>query len=168
MLRTTSSSAGGLERALLAFLIYGAIEGLLKRLTGYAWYIYPIKDVFFLVLLARWVTAPRDAASDRRPPLSLLLAGYLGIVGLEMLNPYLKSFVAGLAGIRASYMYAVLYFIAYRVFGTEAAVRRLARVLGLLSVVTALGAMAESSLGLEWVDEQQVQVMIKATYWGTS
>ena len=161
-------ATGYVETALLAFLVYGAVEGLFKRLTGYAWYIYPIKDLFFLVLLARWVTASRDAASDRRPPLSLLLAGYLGIVGLEVLNPYLKSYVAGLAGIRASYMYAVLYFIAYRVFGAEAPVRRMAGVLGLLSVVTALGAMVESTLGLEWVNEQQVQVMIKATYWGTS
>jgi len=157
-----------LEWATLAFLTYGVFEGLLKRLTGYAWYIYPIKDLFFLILLARWVTVLRNGAADRRPPLFSLLVGYLAIVILELLNPNLPSLVAGLAGIRASYMYAVLYFIAYRIFGSEASLRRLALLLGFLTVVTALGAIVESSLGLEWVYEHQVQVMIKAEYLGAS
>jgi len=157
-----------LERALVAFLVYGAFEGLLKRLTGYAWYVYPIKDLFFLYVLASWIRVPSRRGTRSRSPLSLLLGAYLALIGLEVLNPYLPSVVAGLVGVRASYMYAVLYFIAFRAFDTEERVIRLARWIGCLAVVTALGAMVEAWLGVEWVYENKVQVMINATYLGVS
>jgi len=157
-----------LERALVAFLVYGAFEGLLKRLTGYAWYVYPIKDLFFLYVLASWIRVPSRRGTRSRSPLSLLLGTYLVLIGVEILNPYLPSVVAGLVGVRASYMYAVLYFIAFRAFDTEERVIRLARWIGCLAVVTALGAMVEAWLGVEWVYENKVQVMINATYLGVS
>ena len=148
--------------------MYGAFEGLLKRLTGYAWYVYPIKDLFFLYVLASWIRVPSRRGTRSRSPLSLLLGTYLVLIGVEILNPYLPSVVAGLVGVRASYMYAVLYFIAFRAFDTEERVIRLARWIGCLAVVTALGAMVEAWLGVEWVYENKVQVMINATYLGVS
>ncbi len=166
--RVVSHATDRLERVLLAFLFYGAFEGLLKRLTGYAWYIYPIKDVFFLIVLAHWAMLGRTGGASARPPLALLLAFYLGLVGVQALNPHLPSFVLWLAGVRTSYMYALLYFIAFQTFGTEERVVRLARWLGTLAVITALGAMIESMLGLEWVYRHKLQVFINATYLGVS
>jgi hypothetical protein len=157
-----------LERALVAFLVYGAFEGLLKRLTGYAWYVYPIKDLFFLYVLASWVRLPSRRGACSRSPLSLLLGAYLALIGVEILNPYLPSVLVGLIGVRASYMYAVLYFIAFRAFDTEGRMIRLGRWIGCLAVITALGAMAEALLGLNWVYDNRLQVKIAAYYMGVS
>jgi hypothetical protein len=159
---------GRLEGALLGFVIYGAFEGLLKRLTGYAWYVYPVKDLFFFCMLAIWISTPREHGVRSRPPLSFVLWTYLIIVGFQVFNPYLPSVIAGLVGIKASYMYAIVYFVVFRALDTESRVKRLARWVGGLAVLTAVGAMAESSLGLEWVYENKVQVMINATYMGIS
>jgi hypothetical protein len=166
--RAESRATSRLERVLLVFLIYGAFEGLLKRLTGYAWYLYPIKDVLFVVVLAHWAMLRRADRASRHPPFSLVLGFYLGMVGVEALNPHLPSTFLWLAGVKTSYMYALLYFVAYRAFCTEERALRLARLLGGLAVITALGAVVESLLGREWIYEHKLQAFVNATYLGVS
>jgi len=157
-----------LEWVFLAFVIYSAFEGLLKRLTGYSLYIYPIKDLFFLVVLLHWALLGRARATLGGPPYTLLLVSYIGLVAVQALNPHLPSVFMWLAGVRTSYMYALLYFVAYQTFRTEGQVIRLARCLGALAVITALGAMAESMLGIEWVYRHKLQVFTSAIYLGIS
>jgi len=170
---TPIESAGGsatrrLERVLLLFLTYCAIEGFLKRVTGYAWYIYPVRDILFIVVVGYWVTFRRRGASFDNPPYPRLLSFYLGLVCVEALNPHLPSLFVWLAGVRTSYMYALLYFVAFRVFDTEERVVRLARWIGVIAVITALGAMIESVLGLDWVYRNNVRTFINAVYVGAS
>jgi O-antigen ligase/polysaccharide polymerase Wzy-like membrane protein len=167
--RGASLATQRLERILLTFLIYGAFEGLLKRVTGYAWYVYPVKDLLFLFVLAQWVMLWRTGASSpTRAPFSVLLWLYLGLVCVEALNPHLPSVFVWLAGVRTSYMYTLLYFVGYDTFRTEERVQRLARMLAGLAVVTALGAMIESILGREWIYEHKLQAFVNATYLGVS
>jgi len=156
------------ERLLLCFLIYGALEGLLKRLTGYAWYVYPIKDVFFGLVLGYWILNRRFYNLPQRPPYLVLVVGYLGLVAVEALNPHLASFPMWVAGMRTSYMYVILYLVAFQVFRSNPQLVRLAKVLGGIAVVTALGAIVESSLGLYWVKQHQLQAYIDASYLGVS
>jgi hypothetical protein len=156
-----------LERALLAFLAYGAVEGAVKRVTGFSWYVYPIKDGFFLALMIAWLS-DRDEEGDRERPLFALLVVYLVVVALEVFNPYLPSIMTGIVGVRGSYLYAVLYFVAYRVFRDAQAVRRFARLAGVFTVVTAVGAVVEARLGIDWVYEHRLQVMTTANYLGAS
>lgn len=157
-----------LQRVLLAFLIYSAFEGLLKRLTGFAWYIYPIKDLFFLIVLFHWAALRPSGGTLGRTPFTLLLVFYLSLVAVQALNPHLPTYVMWLAGVRTSYMYVLLYFVAYRAFCTEERIVRLAIWLGALAVITALGAMVESLLGLEWVYRHRLQVFVEPIYLGAS
>lgn len=166
--RPSSQATNRLQRVLVAFLIYGAFEGLLKRLTGFAWYIYPIKDIFFLIVLFHWATLRPSGGASSRTPFTLHLVFYLSLVGVQALNPYLPTYVMWLAGVRTSYMYVLLYFVAYRAFCTEERIVRVARWLGALAVITALGAMVESLLGLEWVYRHNLQVFVEPVYVGTS
>ena len=161
-------TTGRLENLFLVFLIYGAFEGLLKRLTGFAWYIYPIRDILFLVVVVQWATLPRANPASSRPPLFFLLWLYLALVAVQALNPHLPTVLIWLAGVRTSYMYALLFFVAYRAFGTAERIERLARVVGVLAVITAIGAMIESSLGIEWVYAHKLEVFINASYVGAS
>jgi hypothetical protein len=90
------------------------------------------------------------------------------LVAVQALNPHLPTVLIWLAGVRTSYMYALLYFVAYQTFGTTERIEHLARVLGALAVITAAGAMIESSLGLEWVYAHDLEVFINPAYLGAS
>jgi hypothetical protein len=155
-----------LELALLAFLVYGAFEGLLKRVTGYATWLYPIKDLFFLAVVAAWLG--HQAPSPRRSPAWKLCVAFLSIATLEIFNPYLPSLVFGLAGLRASYIYAVLFFIGWRVYDSDEKVVRLARWMAFIVIITGVGAIGEVQMGRDWVEENGLQVAVDASYLGTS
>src|SRR2546425_10632473 len=95
--RRTAAVASGLRRlevAVLIFVLYGAVEGLIKRLTGYSVWVYPLKDLFFAAVLMAWLTMPRSAST--RSPARGLCAAYFLIAALQMLNPYLPNPVVGI------------------------------------------------------------------------
>jgi O-antigen ligase/polysaccharide polymerase Wzy-like membrane protein len=157
-----------LERLFLVFLTYCAFEGLVKRTTGYAWYVYPIRDLLLFTVLVYWATLQWRGRPSRVPPFSLILWFYLGLVCVEALNPHLPSIVLWLAGVRTSYVYVLLYFVAFRVFDTQERVVRLAEWVGVIAIITAVGAMIESALGLDWVYRNNVRAFINAVYVGAS
>ena len=161
-------AARRLHWVFLALVVYSGVEGLLKRLTGYSLYVYPIKDLFYLVVLLHWAFLGRARATSGNPPYALLLMAYVSLVFVQALNPHLPSIFIWLAGVRTSYQYVLLYFVAYQAFRTEEQVLRLTHFLGVLAVVTALGSMIESTLGLDWIYRHKVQVFISAIYMGAS
>ncbi|MBI4219010.1 MAG: O-antigen ligase family protein [Chloroflexi bacterium] len=165
---SVSPAVARLGTTIIAFLVYGAFEGLLKRLTRYAWYIYPIKDVFFLAIVLAWVASLSDREPPLRPPFRRILLAYVAVGTAQVFNPYLPSVVAGLTGLRADYMFATLFFFTFQALRTSGQVQRLARVIGGVAMITAVGAIAESLLGLQWVYQNELQVAITANYFGAS
>lgn len=94
-------AARRLHWVFLAFVVYSGVEGLLKRLTGYSLYVYPIKDLFYLVVLLHWAFLARARATSGNPPYALLLMAYVSLVFVQVLNPHLPSIFIWLAGVRS-------------------------------------------------------------------
>ncbi|HVZ23540.1 MAG TPA: hypothetical protein VG871_20850 [Vicinamibacterales bacterium] len=142
-------------RLLFLYLVYGTFEVAVKRLTHFAWYVYPIKfGLFFLVVAAWWTARPSIAAHRLRPPLLVVVSLYIALAALQIFNPYQGNPIVGVLGWMTDFMYVVLYFVAFDLLRDERVVLRL------LWVTAALGvASAVSCVGEMWYGAEQLQRM---------
>jgi hypothetical protein len=133
-------------------LTYNLFEIAIKRVTHFTFYVYPIKDVLFLLVMLSWLSARRQRAQNlAKPPLVGTLKVYLSVVALQVFNPYLMNPIVGLMGWHNDFIYILLYFVAFDLMSEWLLVRRLFWLTAWLGILSAIGCFIEQTVGPEEV-----------------
>jgi hypothetical protein len=155
VLMSSGTPARRAVRLLFLYLAYAALEIIVKRLTHFSWYVYPIKFSLFGGVIAAWWTArPSIRAQRVTPPLTALLLLYGALAAIQIFNPNQGNPLIGILGWMTDFMYIVLFFVAFDLLRDERNVERLLWVTAAIGVLSALSCFTEMWIGAEELQRQ--------------
>jgi hypothetical protein len=149
VLATSKTPRERTMRLLFLYLAYGTLEVAVKRLTHFAWYVYPLKFGLFGAVVVSWWLGRREMRVKARRPMVLALSLYLALAAVQIFNPNQSSPLIGILGWMTDYMYAALFFVAFELFQDDRDVRRLVWLTVALGVISATSCVLEMWSGAE-------------------
>jgi hypothetical protein len=138
-------------RLLIFYLGYILFELVLKRVTHFTFWIYPIRATLLCVVLVAWWSNRRYLRQKGTAiaPLGWVVGAYILLGAVQVFNPLLGDPLVGVMGFYSGVIFALFYFLAFDLFDAERITRQFFVVTAVFGALSAVGCFLEQAIGPE-------------------
>src|SRR6266852_3140827 len=140
------------------FVVWIAVEDLIRKYLGNAMIVYFAKDFLALALYLSFFIARRSTLTKLyKPPFLIPFFVFFWYCVIQALNPASTSIFYGLMGLKLNFLYAPLLFVGHALVDSEKGLRRFFLFNSVLILVVAGSGIAQSILGHTFLNPELIQ-----------
>ena len=147
---------------LYCFVVWIAVEDLIRKYLGNSMIVYFAKDFLALALyLSFFISRKSTSTKLFRPPFLITLLVFFWFCVIQTLNPASTSIFYGLMGLKLCFLYAPLLLVGHALIDSERELRRFFFFNSVLILAVAGFGIAQSILGHTFLNPELIQEDIR-------